>query len=528
MTLMVEKFSSTAAGDNAPVLLLLHGWQADSRIWDGLLFDLRKTFAVWCIDLPGCGRNSALSCDTAEQAIALIASVLPEQTIVVGWSLGGNLALQLAHDYSEKCSALITFATNPSFVSRDTWPGMSSELFSVFLQSCEQNPEKTRQRFAGLQAKGDSGEKILLKWMREQPLAEWSATQLINGLQWLCNLDGRQSLAKLTQPSLHIFGQYDQLVPMMCADAVLQLNPNASVETIKEAAHLPFITQAESVVASVLVFLRDNKIITDTALTHRDKMVVAKSFGRAAESYDQVASLQRMSAEQLLNKLSDKSISTCLDVGCGTGWVTQNLAKKLPNIDVFAMDLAEGMLNHARHNHPLANLHWLCGDAENLPVLAQSMDLVFSNLAIQWCENPLALFAEFTRVLKPGGEIVIATLGPQTLHELRDAWALVDAAVHVNSFADKSVLHHAIDRSGLQIVDWQEQISQPCYVQLVELLQELKLLGAHNVNAGRPRGLTGRARLKQLQDSYQRNDNELYPATWQLWFMRLRKPLLDI
>jgi malonyl-CoA O-methyltransferase len=527
MGLFVEKFASTAAGDNAPVLVLLHGWQSDSRVWDGLLLALRKTCCVWRIDLPGCGRNSHLSCETAEQAIALIASVLPKKTIIVGWSLGGNLALKLAHDYPEKCSVLIAIGTNPSFVMRDNWPGMAPEVFEEFLRGCELQPEKTRQRFSAIQAKGDADEKKLLKWIREQPLAEWSSTELIRGLQWLCDLDGRQFLADLTPASLHIFGQFDQLVPMACADAVRQLNRNACVEIIQDAAHLPFITQTESVVECVQRFFHEQKIIADKPAVHREKSVVAKSFGRAAESYDQVAGLQRMSAETLLMMLGEQSFLTCLDIGCGTGWVTQKLAKKLSNTDVFGLDLAEGMLRHARHNHTLDNLYWLGGDAENLPVLTQSMDLIFSNLAIQWCENPFALFAEMARVVKPGGEVFVATLGPQTLQELRSAWALVDTAIHVNTFDEKSVLHAAIDSADLQIVDWQEQITQPCYVRLVDLLQELKLLGAHNVNVGRPRGLTGRSRLKQLQDSYPRNDQNQYPATWQLWFIRLRKPMSD-
>jgi malonyl-CoA O-methyltransferase len=214
-----------------------------------------------------------------------------------------------------------------------------------------------------------------------------------------------------------------------------------------------------------------------------------------------------------------------LDIGSGSGYVTDKLSAGFSSAEIIALDIAEGMLRYARGKYSPANVHWLCGDAENLPLAENSIDLVFSNLALQWCENSRTLFAEIYRVLKPGGEAFIATLGPQTLQELRMAWEAVDTAVHVNRFEEKTVLQSAIQQAGLQIEDWQEQLSQPVLPQLRDLFLELKALGAHNVNPGRPKGLTGRARLQQLQNSYPRNDNNELIASWQLWFIQLRKPV---
>jgi malonyl-CoA O-methyltransferase len=521
-SLVIEKFPS-AAGDNAPLVVLLHGWQSDSRSWDSFLPFLRKSFNVWRMDLPGCGRNAAFSCETAHQAVALIAEALPAQTILLGWSLGGNIALQIAQDYREKCSAVITVATNPSFVARDNWPGMAPEIFSAFLDGCAAHPEKTRQRFLGLQAKGDSDEKPLLRFLREQPLAEWSSHQLVNGLRWLADLDARNFLSGLSQPILQLFSRNDQLVPLACAEAVRENAANIVVEIIEQSSHLPFVTQADAVISAINRFLSESSLLSAQNI-FREKKAVAQSFGRAAGSYDQVAALQRNSASTLLSVLPQNNDLNVLDIGCGSGLVTETLARQLPDAAVFAIDLSEEMVRYSRKTYPEKQIEWLCADAENLPFADQSMDMIFSNLVIQWCENPAALFSEMMRVLKPGGEICIATLGPETLQELRSAWAEVDDAEHVNRFTDKTILQKYIDRAGLQIELWQERIDQQPFTQLRDLLMELKLLGAHNVNPGRPRGLTGRKRLQQLDDAYPRSERHQYVATWQLWFLNLRKP----
>src|SRR5690606_13347117 len=112
---------------------------------------------------------------------------------------------------------------------------------------------------------------------------------------------------------------------------------------------------------------------------------------------------------------------------------------RLPSAEILGLDLAEGMLRFARLERP-GRSHWLCGDAEALPLASASVDLVYSNLSIQWCENLPLLLAELRRVLRAGGKLVLTTMGPRTLRELKSAWQEVDGYVHVNRFQPQVAL----------------------------------------------------------------------------------------
>jgi len=258
-----------------------------------------------------------------------------------------------------------------------------------------------------------------------------------------------------------------------------------------------------------------------------DKTKVAESFSRCAASYDSVAQLQRDIGHQLMSRMpADTAQARLLDLGSGTGYFAQQLRKNYPQTALSCLDLAEGMLAYARETRPVDNASWLCGDAENLPLAADSMDLLFSSLVIQWCEQPDQLFREIARTLKPGGEAFIATLGPETLHELRTAWAAVDSYTHVNRFLPLEQLQQAIGDAGLAEVEAVTGYQVLCYPQLRELTHELKHLGAHNMNRGQPEGLTGRARIQALKAAYEqfRDEQGLLPATYQVYYLHLQKP----
>lgn len=255
-----------------------------------------------------------------------------------------------------------------------------------------------------------------------------------------------------------------------------------------------------------------------------DKARVAASFSRCAASYDSVAQLQRDIGQQLIDQLPASAPTRLLDLGSGTGYFGQLLRQRYPQSPLLSLDIAAGMLAYAREQRPLDNAHWLCGDAEHLPLADDSIELIFSSLAIQWCQHPGQLFAELARVLKPGGCALLATLGPETLTELRQAWAAVDDYVHVNRFVGAEALQQAMP-AGLSVERFDEQRRVLCYPQLRQLTHELKHLGAHNMNQGQPTGLTGRQRMLALKQAYEqfRDDKGLLPATYQVYYLILRK-----
>ena len=164
------------------------------------------------------------------------------------------------------------------------------------------------------------------------------------------------------------------------------------------------------------------------------------------------------------------------------------------------------------------------GDAEALPLAADSVDLVFSSLALQWCFRPAHLFAELARVLRPGGRCVFTSLGPQTLCELRSAWAAVDDRQHVNDFLPpESLAAAAMAVPGLQLGLGNESFRME-YQRVRDLLAELKTLGAHNMNRSRPTGLTGRRALQGMLEAYEAwRENGVLPATYDVLFGVLEK-----
>lgn len=250
-----------------------------------------------------------------------------------------------------------------------------------------------------------------------------------------------------------------------------------------------------------------------------DKQRVAESFSKAAGSYDSVAELQREIGTELVTKLPQCSVERILDLGCGTGFFTPLLRQRYPQAELVNLDLAQGMLKFARERRFDGNAAWLCADAEALPLADSSVDLIFSTLVIQWCEDTSRLFKEIARVLRPGGQFVVATLGPETLFELKNAWCAVDDFTHVNRFISSENLLAACP-DGLGVVAFSESFKVLEYTQLKELTDELKGLGAHNMNAGQQTGLTGRERIRRFKSAYeaQRNAQGLLPATYQVFF----------
>lgn len=256
-----------------------------------------------------------------------------------------------------------------------------------------------------------------------------------------------------------------------------------------------------------------------------DKRQVAASFSRAAASYDSVAQLQRDVGHELLGRLpTGLSPSRWLDMGCGTGYFSRALGRRFDQGEGVALDIARGMLEHAR---PLGGArHFVAGDAERLPLRAASCDLVFSSLAVQWCADFVAVLGEARRVLRPGGVMAFASLCVGTLHELRESWRAVDGLVHVNRFRLFSDYQQLCQDSGLRVLSLESRSQVLHYPDVRSLTHELKALGAHNLNPGRPGGLTGRARILGLMQAYERfRQAEGLPATYQVVYAILEKPL---
>ena len=237
-----------------------------------------------------------------------------------------------------------------------------------------------------------------------------------------------------------------------------------------------------------------------------DKLWVGRSFSRAAAGYDRVAALQRQVGEGLLARLAEATFEplSILDLGAGTGYCTERLAKRFPDAGLLALDIALGMLKAFDQRAGLQQKALrVCGDTETLPLRDGSADLVFSNLVLQWCPDLSAVLREFKRVLRPGGMILFSTFGEATLCELREAWAEADNKhTHVNAFMSQVAIEEALTKAHFTDFSVESERSVVTYSSVDAILRELKYLGAHNVTLNRPRHLTGKGVFRKMMEAY--------------------------
>jgi malonyl-CoA O-methyltransferase len=260
-----------------------------------------------------------------------------------------------------------------------------------------------------------------------------------------------------------------------------------------------------------------------------DKRLVRQSFERAAGSYDAAAVLQREVADRMLERLDYIKLDPArvLDAGAGTGYGARLLARRYPKANLIALDLAHAMLQTARNATPWwkralpvlggTNTAYACGDVERIPLATSSVDAIWSSLTLQWCNEPEKTFREFYRVLAPNGLLMFSSFGPDTLKELRQAFAGIDGHTHVNRFVDMHDLGDMLSFAGFSAPVMDMEHITLTYADVGMLLRELKDIGAHNVTAGRNHGLMGKGRWRAMVKAYEkfRRDGRL-PATYEI------------
>jgi malonyl-CoA O-methyltransferase len=257
-----------------------------------------------------------------------------------------------------------------------------------------------------------------------------------------------------------------------------------------------------------------------------DKREVRRAFSKAAATYDAAAVLQREVCKRMLEKLDLIKIQPVrlLDIGSGTGWGTRQLGQRYPQSDIIALDIAIGMLQAARGTSSWwqklfrgSKQRFLCADAEALPLAAQSVDMVWSNLAVQWCNDLPATFVELHRAIKTDGLLMFSTFGPDTLKELRIAFDGVDGYNHVNRFADMHDVGDMLVAAGFTDPVMEMEKLTLTYDDVKAVMQDLRDIGAHNATAGRSPGMLGRAKWTRIVQNYEtlRRDGKL-PATFEI------------
>jgi malonyl-CoA O-methyltransferase len=256
-------------------------------------------------------------------------------------------------------------------------------------------------------------------------------------------------------------------------------------------------------------------------MTLLDRRAIRRNLERASSTYDEAAVLPARVRDELVERLDWIAFTpeSVLDLGCGTGHAAATLAARWPRARVLAFDVAPGMLREAGLRDDASRFVRVCADAEWLPLPDSSIDLLFSSLMLPWCEDLDAVFAEFARVLRPRGLVTFATFGPDTLMELRAAWAAHGEASRVHPFTDMHDIGDGLVRAGLAEPVLDVSRFTLTYPDLYALMRDLKAIGAQNATSGRPRGLTGHRRLRDVEHAYEEfRRHGVLPASYEVVF----------
>ncbi|MBU1396583.1 MAG: malonyl-ACP O-methyltransferase BioC [Gammaproteobacteria bacterium] len=262
---------------------------------------------------------------------------------------------------------------------------------------------------------------------------------------------------------------------------------------------------------------------------------VRRAFDHAAASYDAHAVLQREVCDRLLERLDFMTLkpTRVLDIGTGTGYGQAHLRSRYAEAECCALDIAPAMLAAARARlpqptwaqrilqhltpHPLPLTHMVCADMDRLPLAPSSVNLVWSSLALQWAHDLEATLKGFYRVLAPGGLLIFATFGPDTLKELRAAFSAIDDAPHVNRFIDLHDIGDMLIHAGFASPVMEMEMLTLTYADLKTLMRDLKGIGAHNAATTRRRGLLGKSAWARLEQAYEAHRLEgRLPATFEV------------
>ncbi len=267
-----------------------------------------------------------------------------------------------------------------------------------------------------------------------------------------------------------------------------------------------------------------------------DKQLLRRAFDRAAAHYDQSAVLQREVCDRMLSRLEYIKYlpKTIVDAGCGTGYALNALAKCYPAGHFLAVDIALSMLLQARPEQVVwrrwvpslsDKIQYVCGDIEQLPLKEAEAGMVWSNLAIQWCNDLKQTFAEIHRVLKVDGVFMFSTFGPDTLKELRQAFTHADNYQHVNQFMDMHDIGDLLVHSGFATPVMDMEYITLTYDDVESVMHDLKTIGAHNVSRGRRQGLMGKTAWQKAIAQYETlRQNGKLPATYEIIYGHAWKP----
>ncbi|WP_158278845.1 malonyl-ACP O-methyltransferase BioC [Leucothrix arctica] len=254
-----------------------------------------------------------------------------------------------------------------------------------------------------------------------------------------------------------------------------------------------------------------------------DKRKSRQSFDRAAHRYDKSAALQQQVAAKLIALQSKEGVQSVLDIGCGTGQVTAAMCVDYPQANIVALDFAERMLLETEKRLSVINKSatLVCADAECLPFVDESFDLIISSLMLQWSNDLTQNLTHIHRCLMGKGQLAFSTFTEGTLKEVKASWKSVDGLVHTSDFMGVDTLKQSVEAAGFRNVQIHQETIVSLYPKVREVLMDMKRIGASNAHSDRSKGLTGKQRFAAFESAYEifKQADMNYPCTWELAYV---------
>jgi pimeloyl-[acyl-carrier protein] methyl ester esterase len=243
-----------------PDVMLIHGWGMHGGVWADVRDQLAQEYRVHVVDLPGMGYSAPIAPFDLKRLAQVVAAELPENAAIIGWSLGGQVALRLALDHPGRVSRVALVGSTPRFVQGDGWQaGIAPQVFRQFAAQVAADYHDTMTRFLGLQAFGGEASRTLLRELKERFFVRPApdAESLRDALTILLETDLRAELPQLRIPVLLLHGNRDTLAPVAASQWMAQQLPQARLHVIEGASHAPFLSHPATFMQTVRPFLKE-------------------------------------------------------------------------------------------------------------------------------------------------------------------------------------------------------------------------------------------------------------------------------
>lgn len=501
---------------NKPSLILVSGWGHTSSDLAQLADGLKELGNISIYSIHELG-------PAYSETLGNILSQTPGRHYLLGWSMGGMVALETAARWPQRVAGLILINSTAKFCSDEDYPqGIPAQNLQAMILALRKRPDSVLRQFASEVHTPQILDTDSLNIITARA-AKIGIDPLIRDLRYLQNTDLRKIAKTLHIPTLVLHGREDQIIHCQSGQWLLDNLPNAHGTIFAEVGHNLPLTHTAIVVKEVSKFLR-NPILDSTH--HR---TIQNRFSAAAPTYDTHARVQNMAAEKLVRLIPpSQSTAHILEVGCGTGSLTRHLLSSFPEATIDAIDVSPEMIKTASRNFAAApTIHWHVADARTFHGRSR-YELITSNCALHWIDPLLEGLHNLVQRLAPGGQFTFSIMLDGTLRELRESRLRIAPDKQPEGKLPRlAEIIDSLELSGCSVVESLEEVEIETYSSAASFLRAIHDMGVTGGTVSRALSPLTRGEINRLIADYNahyRSENDCVFATYEVGYIKATKP----